>query len=435
MRKTFTAALFWSTVLATQLRAQGDGERAAADSAAVARASWGRAAAALEAGDLPGARRELAHATSAWPLQTQYLFTAARLAARASDTTAVLAALSALAELGLGRDVRADRDLAAFATLPHAAAIVSQLDRNRAPFARSTPSRTLADSAFWPEGVDADVATGTLYVASVRYGVIAAIGADGSVRELGARNRAGVGALLGVRYDAARKLLWATTSDVPQARRVAADSNLAALLSIDPSDGRILRRWDLPPNSGHHTLGDLAVGPAGDVFFTDSDQPWLYRLRPGADSLERLTSPLFRSLQGIAPSPDVRHLVVADYSHGLLRVELESRRVTRIADAPRSTTLGIDGLSWDRGAVIAIQNGVAPARVMRFTLDAERLRVTAAELLDRNIPAADEPTIGTVMGDRFVYVANSSWEKYDASGERIAARPLARPLLLALRLP
>jgi hypothetical protein len=209
----------------------------------------------------------------------------------------------------------------------------------------------------------------------------------------------------------------------------------AELLRIRIADGMIERRWRLAPATAGHTLGDLAVAANGDVFLTDSNDPTLYRLRAGGDSLEAIHSPLFRSLQGMAPRANGAIVYVADYSHGLLRVDLSSNSVTRLEDAPRSTSLGCDGIVWDHGAIIAVQNGVSPPRITRFVLDETGTRITRAEVLDRNFGIADEPTIGTIAGGDFVYVANSQWEKYDDAGKRLAVRPLTRAVLLAVPLP
>src|ERR1044071_3863609 len=70
------------------------------DSAAVARAAWGRAAKALSQDDLPAARREIERAAESWPTQSTYLWADAVLAARAGDTTSTLHALEAYAALG-----------------------------------------------------------------------------------------------------------------------------------------------------------------------------------------------------------------------------------------------------------------------------------------------------------------------------------------------
>jgi hypothetical protein len=133
------------------------------------------------------------------------------------------------------------------------------------------------------------------------------------------------------------------------------------------------------------------------------------------------------------PSGDVAY--IADYAHGLLRVDLRTNAVTRLDDAPQSTSLGCDGIAWDRGAIVAVQNGVSPARITRFVLDDSGRRIVRADVLDRNSAVADEPTIGTIDGRSFVYVANSQWEKHDGVGRRVLARPLTRPVLLAVPLP
>jgi sugar lactone lactonase YvrE len=392
--------------------------------------------AALRSRDVVTARREADHAAAAWPTQPAYLWGQAVTAAMASDTGAVRAALANYARLGLGRDLRGDTSIAKFLGLRGFDIIVRQHTANRAPLARSRVVASLPDSTFWPEGMDADVRTGAFYVASVRHGTIAELAPAKPPRELWPRHQKGIGAVLGVRVDPARGVLWATLSGIPQMERyVPADSAIAALVRVRIADGIIERRWDLPPVAGGHVLGDLAIGPAGDVFMTDSSEPVLYRLRPGTDSLERLTSRLFRSLQGMAPAPDGRRLYVADYSHGLLLVDLSTTAVRRLADAPHSTSLGCDGIAWHRGAIVAVQNGVAPARVMRYVLDAAGQRIVRADLLDRNLARADEPTIGAVVGGQFVYVANSQWEKYADDGTRRPAIPLTAPLLLAVPLP
>ncbi|HSA57432.1 MAG TPA: hypothetical protein VLE53_17100, partial [Gemmatimonadaceae bacterium] len=415
---------------------QGASGEPAVDSANVARAAWGRANAAMRVSDLVAARREIDRAATAWPTQPAYAWGRVVVALRARDTAGVLGALEAYAALGLGRDLTTDSTLAALARLPGFAAVRAKHDDQRAPLTRGRVRATLPDSTFWPEGMDVDPRSGRLYVASVRHRTIAELSPDGRMlRELLPRHAAGIGAILGVRVDTARGVLWATTAGLPQmSGYVPADSAIAGLLQIRLADGAIARRWDLPLAAAGHTLGDVAIGPAGDVFASDSREPVLYRLRPDGATLEPLRHPLFRSLQGIAPHPDGGSVFVADYSHGLLRVELATGRVTRLGEGPGTTALGCDGIAWHRGSIIAVQNGVVPPRVVRFLLDAGGTRIERTEVLDRNLPTADEPTIGAVAGGEFVYVANSQWEKYDGTGMPRAGAVLRRPTLLAVPL-
>jgi sugar lactone lactonase YvrE len=242
-----------------------------------------------------------------------------------------------------------------------------------------------------------------------------------------------MGAMLGVRYDQRRDVLWVTTSHVAAARTDGRTTE-AALLRVRREDGLVERRWTLRAGARPHVLGDLAVSAGGDVWITDSSDPALYLLRSGEDTLRRIDHPLFVSPQGVAPSADGRTLYLADYALGLLRMDVASGAVTRLDDAPGSTSVGCDGIALDGAAIVAVQNGVSPARVVRFTLDPDGRRIARAEVLDRNLAIADEPTIGAVVGRTFVYVANSAWDKFKDDGSRAPGTRIVSPVLLAVPL-
>ena len=96
--------------------------------------------------------------------------------------------------------------------------------------------------------------------------------------------------------------------------------------------------------------------------------------------------------------------------------------------------LGIDGLYFDRGGLVGVQNGVAPARVVRLRLSASGERVDALEVLERARPDYAEPTLGVIVGRDLFYVANSQWERFGEDGKIDAPDRLQPPLVLRLRL-
>lgn len=409
--------------------------KAIIDSAAAARTAWRTATNALRTGDTTSALREVERANNAWPAQEFYGWARVVLSAATHDTTRLITALNVYGRMGFGRDIRSMKDFAPLLTNPRTTADASRIQKNAEPLVRSKQRMQIGDSSYWAEGVDIDPRNGRAYIADVHHRLIVEAAIDGKVlRTLPARGTPNIGAMLGVRIDVARGVLWATTSGIPQmANYTAADSSIASLLRIRLSDGTVEKRWDLKPVPGGHVLGDVVVASNGDVFMTDSNEPVLYRLRSNADSLERFTNPLFRSLQGMAPTPDGRFVYVADYSHGLMRVDLQSRGVIRLTDAQGWSSLGCDGIVLYRGSIIAVQNGSEPRRIIQFTLDETGTRLVRGEVLDRN-PLADEPTIGTLLGDEFVYVANSQWDKHDEEGAPVAGTHLKAPVLLSIRL-
>jgi len=412
-------------------RAQLDAGTAAADSASVARAQFSVAMSAMRGGDIGTARSALERASLAWPGQEAYIWYRAVIGARQRDTAAVIAALEEYARLGLGRDLR-DTTFDPFRGVPAFVRLAETHRDNRAVFARSQVLHTFDDSTLWPEAVDADAVTGKLYVSSIRRRTVIEVDRHGHERVVISAGTAGVGSVMGVRVGAGG-VLWATTVGMRAMDDWPAGDTTAALLQIRIADGAVLRRFPLDP-ADSHIPGDLAVANNGDVFVTDSRAPYVYWLRAGVDTLVPISSPLFRSLQGVAVGNNPGIVFLADYSHGLLRLDLANRAVIRISEPARTTTLGIDGIALRGNDIIAVQNGVSPARIMRYRLDATGSAIARADVLDRNWEIADEPTIGTIVGDRFVYVANSQWEQYASDGTLRPGARLRRPVLLALPL-
>lgn len=401
------------------------------DSAQVARRAWRRAATLQSAGDFPGALSEVSRAAHAWPSQSAYWVGLARIAARSGNREGFDEALRTLTVMRLGGALAKD-------TLVQRCASPSALQQLTAAGTQASRARvvaSLADTTVFAEGVDADPVTGALLVASIRHRTAYEVSRDGTWRDIGLGRQPGIGAVFGVRVAKDRTTLWVTTTGVPQmAGYVAADSAIAALLLVRRRDGHVLRRWGAPVDARGHVLGDLAVGPSGDVFVTDSRAPLIYRLRPSRDTLETLTSPLFRSLQGVAPAPDGSALFVSDYSHGLLRVDLASGAVTRLPDAPGSTALGVDAIVFDHNAIIGMQNGVSPTRLARFALDATMQRIVSATVLEQESALADEPVGVTIARGRLIFIGAGQWNKYDDDGRRLPGTHLGPTRLLALPL-
>jgi sugar lactone lactonase YvrE len=408
-----------------------------ADSAQRARAAFRLAMAAYRQHDLVTARREMLRAADVWPTQQVYLEAAAKLAAMTGDTADAARWLDRLAELGIGSTVRTDTVFGALGNAPAFLSAAARLDTATAPVVRSRVRLTVADTTLHPEGIAFDARNERWFVGSVRQRRVVAVERDGSAHDFVPARSDGLGGVFGMAVDSVRRVLWVATTALPRMEGFTpADSGRVGVYGYDLETGRLLRNaWMARDSSTAHTFGDVAVAPNGDVYVSDSEAPWILRLAIGSDSLERfVTHALFRSLQGMAITPDGATMYVADYSHGLLSVSLVSRTVTPLGATRTMTLLGVDGLYWHRESLVGVQNGVIPARVVRFCLDSSGRSVGRLEMLDRNPAVADEPTLGAVVGDSLFYVATSEWEKYDDSGKRIANTRLRPATVLGLSL-
>jgi sugar lactone lactonase YvrE len=430
MPRTFLwLALALACLTATPARAQDDPVLAS-------RAAYQLAVKAYEAHDVPAF---LAHAREAQRLRPDHggvTYALASACALSGDTAGAFAMLRRFARLGYTADVAADSDFARLRSLPAFEVIRRSLARNAEPVMRSQAAFTLAERDLLTEGIAYDSRTGAFFVGSVHRRKILRVDRSGRVAEFIAPARDGLWAPLGMRADSARGLLWVATAALPQMIGYdTSDAGRSGLYAFDLATGALRGRYLIPKDGSPHALGDVAITSGGDVYASDSRSPVIYRIRAGEDTLEEfLRSPLLLSAQGLAFDRGEQTMYLADYARGLLGVNLATREVHPIPAAEGVLTLGIDGLYAVGDALVAVQNGVGPYRVVRLHLDGKGRRVVGADVLERTRPDYAEPTLGVVVGRTLYYVANSQWEQFRDDGTIAVPAELKAPLVLRLPL-
>lgn len=285
------------------------------------------------------------------------------------------------------------------------------------------------DSMFFAEGLAADPRDGTLLVTSIYRRDVLMVSATGARRWLLGNRISGVGAVLGAALDTARGTLWLTTARLPHMQRRSDDASVVAeLLELSYPDGALRRRMVL--GAGDGIPGEIALAPDGSVLVSDGKHGQLYRLRPRATALETLRHALLRSPQGIAVQTDGQIAYVADWSRGLLRWDLQTDSISTLTTDDGRSLRGVDGLRLHRGALLAIQNGATPNRVLRVALSADGRTLSGLEVLDAPSALEGEMTVGAVLGDDFVYVASSAWPFWTEEGERRGVERALPPVVL-----
>ena len=175
----------------------------------------------------------------------------------------------------------------------------------------------------------------------------------------------------GLAIDPARRILWVGSAGIPETAEVdTTEIGRGVVIGVDLESGQRIAELALPDDGREHVPGDLSVAPDGTLFVSDATAGVLWVLRPGAKGLEVLAGPdALVSPQGSALSADGRILWLADYALGILAVDPATGATRRVEQPWSPTLLGIDALLVDGEDLIAVQNGVRPARVLRIGVD------------------------------------------------------------------
>ncbi|MBS0632733.1 MAG: tetratricopeptide repeat protein [Verrucomicrobia bacterium] len=364
--------------------------------------------------DYPAALAAVEAALLLRPDSPRYCYQLAVVEARLGHPAAALAALRRLADLGVSLPIENEEAFAALRTTPEFAAVLKSLASHRAPAGRVTPVFDLPGMAGIIEGVAFRPGTGDWFFGDVHERCVWRRAPDGHFSRFSPPGDAFFG-IFQLALDEPRGLLWAATTMLPEsAGYTAADQGRAALVALDLATGKLLRTCPLPADQRDHVLGDLLVTPDGTVYATDSTAPLLWRLAPGDTAPQPfLESPDFISLQGLALLPGGKKLLVSDYANGLWLVDLAARSARPVAPPPHATLLGLDGLLLAKnGTVLAVQNGVAPQRVVRLTLSPDASRVAAFNVVAAALPDLDDLTLLAATPAGPVVIAQSGWAAF-----------------------
>jgi hypothetical protein len=352
------------------------------------------------------------------------------------DMQKAVETLGRFASMGYYANLAADSDLTRLSGAAGYDRVRQAVEANRRPVVKSEVAFTLPERDLLTEGIAYDPAMRRFFVGSVHHRKILQVDRSGRASEFVPAGQDSLWAPLGMRVDSARRVLWVAAATVPQMIGYdSTESGRSGLFRYDLATQRLTGRFLTPADSGGHLLGDLTIAKNGDVYTSDSRAPIVWRLPAGGDSLEIFVeTPLLLSAQGLALTPDGRTLYQADYSRGILKIDVATRTAAVIPCRTGVVAIGIDGLYLVGNRLIGIQNGMEPHRVVGLTLAPRGDSLVALDVLERRHPSHVEPTLGVVVGQYLYYIANSQWERFGDTGEVARPDELVPPAVLRLRL-
>lgn len=384
--------------------------------------------AAYQAADYAAMRAAAHKALAARPGFPGALFNLALAQVLDDDPAASLHTLRDLVSVGVDFEVAEIDEFAALKEQIDWSDYEAAVERLNEPAGFAEVIASVSADSFIPEGVAVD-SEGRFYLGSIRHGVLVRV--EERPVTLSTPNN-GHWSIFGMRFDEDGGL-WFTSAAVPQFAGLDDHAGRSGLFRYDTDSGKLTDKALLPRSDDAQLLGDLVLAPGRVIYATDSLTGIVYRYDMTSGKFDiQVHSGLLASPQGLVLDESGRNLYVADYSGGLFRVSLASGDVEKVAIGANVTDYGIDGLYRYGDELIAIQNGIRPHRVVALKLGSDGLSVVAGRTIVSNLEEFDEPTLGFVSGDDFLFVANSHWNRFDAANELPPG--LSGPIILRVSL-
>ena len=277
------------------------------------------------------------------------------------------------------------------------------------------------------EGIAFRPKTGAYYFGDVHLRCVWLRAADGRATRFSPPDDRLLG-IFRVVVDESRGALWASMGALEQMDGFAAKHKGAGgLAELDLATGAVRRVVMAPDDGAPHLLGDFVQLADGTIYATDTTSPVIWTLPPNSTALVPLVSGGFTSLQGITLDATGRGLFVTDYRAGVLHVDITTKAVRPLTMPAGADLRGLDTLlRTPDGALVAIFNATARQRILRLTLDAATAAITAIDVLAAD-PAMLDATLGTLVDDDVVFVADGGWNRFEPG--KIDASPRGVPVL------
>lgn len=205
----------------------------------------------------------------------------------------------------------------------------------------------------------------------------------------------GFGEVTALEIDPREGNLWVVSADGD------GDAARTTLHKLQLISGRALASYTpSPPRPGR--FADVAITRDGTVVVVDDVARRLLRLRPRAAAMESAAALGDVSPTSIAPAPG--SVVYVAHEDGIVRVDLQSRRVTKVRNAAEIDLSGFGRIRWHGGGLVGMQKKDEEWRAVRVTLNRDGTTATSLEILDPSVTAAD-PRAAHISGDALYYLS------------------------------
>lgn len=310
----------------------------------------------------------------------------------------------------------------------------SQEDASRTPINHSLIAFTIPEKDLLPENVAYDPVERAFYVGSNRKGKIVKVDNQGKVTDFIAPRQDGLWMVIGMKIDAARRVLWVNSSSGDNLIGYQkSDSSPAGVFKFALPSGKLIKKYVLDKPGETHFFNDLVINRKGDLFITHMfKEAALYRIAADRDELELLARPEnFSEPNGITFSDDERFLFVAT-AEGVSAFEVDHMARHQLTAPPNVSLKDIDGLYFYKRSLIAIHPGRKLVR--RYFLDDALKSVNRAETIESHHPMFDVPTTGVIVNDMFYYIANAQFGSFSKDGSLFPLERLYEPVILKVTL-
>ena len=267
-----------------------------------------------------------------------------------------------------------------------------------------------------PEGITVNPVTGKIYVSSIALQKIIAIDDKGSYRDFITTGQDEFLEGLGMKIDHKKQWLWVVSNQKQD------NWFVSSVHAFDLKTSQLKQKYVLR-DTVRHLFNDLILHPNGRVYITDTYGSSIYKVDPQKQKLTLfIRDSIIAYPNGIAFNENGK-IYLATYSHGLMQLDLESKKLTQLKGYTDSTkAYSLDGLVYWNNSIIGIYNGAQSNddnAIVRYSLNNAGDKIVSEKIIDKGNKHFQEPTTAAIFGNKLYVIANSYLAAYNINKESV----------------
>jgi sugar lactone lactonase YvrE len=285
------------------------------------------------------------------------------------------------------------------------------------------------DKLLIPEGTAYDSVAKYIYLSSIYQRKVIRVDSMGNVEDFVRSRQDDLLAVTGLAINANKRILYLCSGYSPQIF-VSDTSDIrdkrTAIYAYSLETGKLIHKYK---SDSAVFFNDLTIASNGDIYTTDSDGNAVYHINTAEQNVSKLvTESMLYGPNGITFDAEGRYLYIAAYLSGLYKVDVTSGKGGWVKKEDSISLAGIDGLEWYNNSVI-VNSPSEHKAIRRLYFNNDQSKIIREEILACHPKLIHETTTGTIIGNRFYFIANSGIDAYRNDGS-LATDKLEAPVIM-----
>jgi sugar lactone lactonase YvrE len=277
---------------------------------------------------------------------------------------------------------------------------------------------TVNENDLVPEGLAYDPVKKAFYVSSTYKRKIIKVNAKGKASDFIKEQQDGVHAMVGMRVDSRRRVLWAASGDVglgmPIKNTDSLEWGFSGLYKYHLKTGKLIEKYLLHKQGEKFFMNDLVLDSNGTPYITDTRAQKIYTITPNNKLEVLLNLPSGHFPNGIDITPDGKYLFVAMYASPKAvygKIEIQSKKLD-IIEINDNWPTGADGLYYYQKSLVAILPSPEGDKIVQYQLNDDLLKIVEMNVIVENNPLLSQPSTGVVVGNKLYFIATSNLQLF-----------------------